>query len=266
MTSYAYCVPVVPRLKEALPHLAPSSTSGHPVLTVVLLLLLAGALVADHDACTSGSYMDPKLGYMSFRLYDMPTSYLNNMAYVAAGTRMSLLPVTGRKYSSLGSSIRVKNNFVCLSPSTSLLEVAMALFTTWCETTPAVPLSSSTADQPLVRLATCSGMKMVLTPPTRAPLPPTLCGWSKSATTTVSTFMVSGRWQLTAAAALSRSFVSTYSAQIVEALEPSLQAWHVCSSTANVLAGPFLSKPAVLSRAQEVVLDVHVPCFHGVES
>ena len=71
--------------------------------------------------------MDPKLGFMSWRLYDMPTSYLNNFAFVGAGTRKMLLPVTARRYSSLGSSIRVKNNFVCLAPSTSILEVAMAI-------------------------------------------------------------------------------------------------------------------------------------------
>lgn len=74
-------------------------------------------------ACSSGAYLDPKLGFMSWRLYDQPASWFNSMAFVPAGTKMQLLPVTGRKYSSLGSTIRTRNNFVCVAPTQTVIEV-----------------------------------------------------------------------------------------------------------------------------------------------
>lgn len=75
-------------------------------------------------ACTSGSYNDPK-GYMSFRLFDLPSTYFNNLAYVPPNIRMQLLPVAGDQWSSLGRTTRVKNGFVCLSSSENILRAMM---------------------------------------------------------------------------------------------------------------------------------------------
>lgn len=82
----------------------------------------AGAYSA--HACTSGSYNDPK-GYMSFRLFDLPSTYFNNLAYVPPNIRMQLLPVADDQWSSLGKTTRVKNGFVCLSSSENILRAMM---------------------------------------------------------------------------------------------------------------------------------------------
>lgn len=89
-----------------------------------LLAHPAGAAIAA-DACTSGSYDDPS-GYISFRLLDLPSTYLNSLAFVPAGTQMQVLPVTGKQYSSLGNSIRIKNSFVCMTASEDILQLAIA--------------------------------------------------------------------------------------------------------------------------------------------
>lgn len=57
---------------------------------------------------------------------DLPATYFNSFAYVPAGRTLTLLPVAGRIYSSLGSSVRLKNSFVCQTPSEDILRIMMA--------------------------------------------------------------------------------------------------------------------------------------------
>lgn len=88
-----------------------------PILFITLLAATCGWA----SACTSGGYMSDT-SFTSWRTMDLNTLPFNQIAWVAAGQEIQLIPVTPDKgYSSLGKTYTSKYNFVCMTATKELI-------------------------------------------------------------------------------------------------------------------------------------------------